>query len=435
MIEKKENVNAKNTIKKSVTPRIVKHPDIVIEGYEEALKVLNENATKDGFSASTEKHVNYYSVWARDHSICAVGALLTGDQNLIASAKSGILHLLLHQSDAGQIPSYIEIEKKTKVYGGLGSITSVDSNLWVLIAAAQIHKVTGDKRFISGKQIQRYRQIYRLIRAFDSNNCGLMEVHIAGDWADIMHRSYHVLYDECLHYKAFKSLIYLYEEYLKVGKDTNLREKVVKNIKWAKKRRKNIKPILNELFWLTPHSIEKIKEQYMIFFAHMEPQPFYQSHLTPFENNWSQRFDSFGNVLAILTNIASKDRANKIISYVCDNKINYPSPLTALHPPIYPNDADWEVVYEYREAPYTYHNGGIWPMVTGFWIAALVKAGKQKLAQVELERFAQAMKDHHWLFPEYIHGQTSAAMGRMKQAWSAAGYIIAKNAVDGKLPF
>ena len=409
--------------------------EIIEEGYLEAIECLKRNSTPDGFSATPERHANYYSVWARDHSITALGALLTGDKHLIATAKKGILNLLLHQSDAGQIPSYIEIEKKTKIYGGLGSITSIDSNLWVLICAAEIYKKTKDKRFISTKQIQRYKQIYRLVRAFDSNNCGLMEVHVAGDWADIVNRSYHVLYDECLHYQAFRDLIYIYKEFLKKP-ETELHGKVTKYVKWVTKRKKLIKPILNKLFWITPQNTDTIKEQYMIYLSDLEPYPFYQTHLMPFKHDWSQRFDTFGNALAIITGIAPKTRAHTIVRYVDETKMNLERPIPALYPVMYPNDTDWEPIYELKEQPHTYHNGGIWPMVTGFWVAGLVKTGKKRHAERELVKLAEVLQKQQWLFAEYLHGESLNPMGRNNQAWSAAGYIFAYHAVKfGKLPF
>lgn len=408
---------------------------LIEEGYIQSIACMHKNATPDGFSASPERHVNYYSVWARDHSITALAALLTKDEELIATAKKGLLHLLQHQSDAGQIPSYVEIEKKNKVYGGLGSITSIDSNLWVLICAEKIYAQTKDKRLLNKTNIFRYRQMYRLIRAFDSNNCGLMEVHIAGDWADIMHRSYHVLYDECLHLEAFKSLERMYKLFL-AKPQTDLHKKIRTNLRYLKKRKALIKPIMNKMFWFTPESIPKIKEQYMIYYGDMEPFPFYQSHITPFEHEWSHRFDSFGNSLAILSGIANKDKAKQIISYANDLKMSEPHSMPALHPVIQPTDIDWEPIYELKEQPHVYHNGGIWPMTVGFWVAALVKAGKKKQAQAELEKLAKLLESQQWLFAEYFHGDSAVPMGRMNQAWSAAGFIIGYHAVKyGTMPF
>ena len=40
------------------------------------------------------------------------------------------------------------------------------------------------------------------LSAHDSNNDGLIEVPEAGDWTDLFGRSYHVLYDEVLWYRA-----------------------------------------------------------------------------------------------------------------------------------------------------------------------------------------------------------------------------------------
>ena len=40
------------------------------------------------------------------------------------------------------------------------------------------------------------------LSAHDSNNDGLLEIPEAGDWTDLFGRSYHVLYDEVLWYRA-----------------------------------------------------------------------------------------------------------------------------------------------------------------------------------------------------------------------------------------
>lgn len=93
--------------------------ELLDEAYNKAVKVLHNNKTKYGFSASTEKKENYYSVWARDHCITSIGAILTKDEELIKTAKEGIFFLLKHQIDHGQVPSYIEIENKNRVYGAL----------------------------------------------------------------------------------------------------------------------------------------------------------------------------------------------------------------------------------------------------------------------------------------------------------------------------
>ncbi len=406
------------------------------EGYIKAVQMLHSNITPLGFSASTERHVNYFSVWARDHSITSLAALLTDDEPLIQTAKKGILLLLQKQNETGQVPSYVEIEKRKTVYGGLGTITSIDSNMWVVITAAQIHAKTKDKRFISEKQIIRYKKIYRLLRACDANNCGLIEVHQASDWADIFNRSYHVLYDECLYYLALKSIIYLYTQHLEKYPQCDSRDKKIKRIKWMKNRAKKIPTLVNKTFWLSKDLIPAIKEQYMIYSELRGDSPFYQSHIVPFKLEWEQRFDSFANVLAILSNIATKKKSEEIIHFVKSHQIHKPFPLTALYPHVTEQDVDWEPIYYQKEQPNHYHNGGIWPMIGGFWIASLVKSKKKTFAKKELESLSKTLKKQGWLFNEYMHGQSSQPLGRDNQAWSAAGYVIAYHAVtETKLPF
>lgn len=399
---------------------------LVREGYEEAIDVMKKNSTKMGFSASTEKVANYYSIWSRDHSICAVAAVLSKDKELIETAKKGVLLLLRKQADFGQIPSYVEIENKKKEYGGFGNITSVDSNMWAVIAAALLYKETKDKRFITDAMMERYRKIYFLLKSFDSNKCGLIEVPPAGDWADIFDRNYHVLYDEVLYYQALKDLLYLFKEGEKIEHSEEIEKKVKKRIRWISKRKPFVKRKINSHLWFTKETLPKIYEEYMIFDKPAESiYPFYQSHLMPFKHYWAKRFDSFGNLLAIATKIANRDRSKKIINYVLRHEINKPFPMKALSPPVYKHERDWQPIYAKKEQPHTYHNGGIWPLITGFWIYSLNKNKKPGVAKRDMITFANHLKKHKWKFHEYYHGKTGKPMGRSEQAWSAAGYIIA----------
>ncbi|MGM5484053.1 MAG: amylo-alpha-1,6-glucosidase [Nanobdellota archaeon] len=405
------------------------------ECYKKAMEVMYENITPLGFSASSEKSENYYAVWGRDHSITSIGAVLTGDKRLIDTAKKGILTLLRYQKDYGQIPSYIEIEKRKRVYGGLGAITSVDSNMWVVIAAAWLYKHTKDKRFIKEKNLIKYKQFYNLFKGFDSNDCGLIEVPKAGDWADIFNRTYHVLYDECLYYEALKALLYLFREASdKFDENNSFKKNIDKNIKWIRKRKAYTKRKINNNLWFSKDNIDKIREEYMIFDElEIKDYHYYQSHLMPFKHDWENRFDGFGNVIAMATGVADWKKKKSIINYVLKNGINEPVALTSLNPPVLKNEKGWEPIYEKREKPYTYHNGGIWPVITGFWIYCLSKNNCKKKAKAELFKFSELMKEDGWRFNEYYHGKNLKPMGKKFQAWSASGYIIAYTSLSRRV--
>lgn len=403
--------------------------NVIEEGYEKALDVLHRNITQLGFTATPERHANYYSVWARDHAITALAANLTGDEKLEKAAIKGVKTILRSQESSGQVASYVEIESRKKVYGGLGSITSVDSNMWIVIAAAQLYKRSKDKSLIDEKRMVKYKRLYRLLRAFDSNNCGLLEVHIAGDWADVFNRTYHVLYDECLYYEFLRSLEYLYKEGLDKGKiKKELSKKIETSLKYIHRRKLKVKREINRKFWITTQNKQEIREEYMIHNDLEGHSPFYQSHLAPFRMNWEHRFETLGNLLTIMTGISPEKRTKQILSFIKNNKINEPM-LRSLSPPVFEHDLDWEPIYSEKEHPHVYHNGGMWPFINGFYIYTLAKNKQSRMAKKELLKFALAMQEDKWLFNEHYHGESMNPLGRNHQAWSAAGYIIAYHAV------
>ena len=115
----------------------------------------------------------------------------------------------------------------------------------------------------------------------------------------------------------------------------------------------------------------------------------------------SDRFDLLGNSLAILTGIASPHRARNLVAWIeaeCEAMrdrgelaVDLPP---CLFPYILPHHADWRPRYERFNRPGEYHNGGVWPFVCGFYVAACVAAGRMGLAQAEAvgaDRTGQAM--------------------------------------------
>ena len=76
-----------------------------------------------------------------------------------------------------------------------------------------------------------------------------------------------------------------------------------------------------------------------------------------------------------------------------------------------------------------YHNGGVWPFVGGFWVAALAHAGMAARARRDLARLAQANALRDWQFNEWLHGRTLAPSGMPGQSWNAAAFLIACDAL------
>jgi Alkaline and neutral invertase len=155
----------------------------------------------------------------------------------------------------------------------------------------------------------------------------------------------------------------------------------------------------------------------------------------------SDRFDLLGNSLAILTGIASPERARELVAWVeaeCGAMRDRQELVVGLPPCLFPyilrRDRDWLPRYEQYNRPGEYHNGGVWPFVSGFYVAACVAAGRMDLAKVNLLALTELVKPWHenearWGFNEWIKAQTGEPSGRDWQTWSAAMYLYAAECV------
>jgi len=162
----------------------------------------------------------------------------------------------------------------------------------------------------------------------------------------------------------------------------------------------------------------------------------------------SERFDLLGNSLAILSGLASPSRANDMIIWIEEEcaEMKKRGELGIDLPPnffpfINPEDEEWNLRYKIYNNPGEYHNGGVWPFICGFYVAALVAAKKYSLANEKLFDLTRAIrlssKDNIGFgFNEWIKAQDGKPMGQDWQSWSAALYLYAAKCVeDKKTPF
>jgi glycogen debranching enzyme len=173
------------------------------QGYANAIELLSECRTSNGFLASRQDRDNYKRIWSRDGAIITLAALMSGEKKLIDCGVKTLLILADHQGPHGEIPSNIDPQTKRVSYGG--TTGRVDSNLWFIIAAAEYWQRTNDWDFL--------RQIHKalekacfLLGAWEYNNRDLLYVPLAGDWADEYVHNGYVLYDQLLYLQALRSL-------------------------------------------------------------------------------------------------------------------------------------------------------------------------------------------------------------------------------------
>jgi len=397
---------------------------IIIEGYHEALSTLRRNVTPLGFSACSladnevsGTDINYRSVWARDACITLIDTLELTDPEIRAAQKSTLRTLFDRLGPNGQMPANVRIETGIADYSGVGGICAIDSGLWAMTAFWAYVRKTGDLDLLSeyGEKLQ---TLMNWLGALDSNNDLLLEIPEAGDWTDLFGRSYHVLYDEVLWYRATVA----YARLLELQKQFDAAADYLR-------RSQALRSKILATFWPSTKS-EQGPQPFS--FAHQQTSvgdtSYLLAEITPFNFNW--RCDVLGNVQAFLSNVLDADRARTAFKFLWGVGVNDPYPVVNLYPPVQSGDPDWRSYYTVNllNLPGHYHNGGIWPFIGGMWVRFIHRIGLYEVACRELLKLAQLNrlgKNREWEFNEWVHSRTGRPMGKCYQAWSASSYIHA----------
>jgi sucrose-6F-phosphate phosphohydrolase len=398
--------------------------EFIRQGYEKAIEAVKYNITPLGFSACSLEHnyslgtdTNYRSVWARDGAITIIGTIpLTKKDEEIHNCQIATFDTLLsHVSPSGQVPSNVSIDDNTPDYSGVGGICSIDSGMWLIIAFYEYIKTTRKLDYLR-ENLNTLQCVMDWLSAHDGNNDALLEIPEAGDWTDLLGRSYNILYDEVLWYRTNICFGRLLEM---IGKE----EQAGDYIRWSQVIKKEIQ--LN--FW--PSTSQKMFES--ISFAESQyslgDARYLIAQVTPFDFSW--RCDVYGNILAFLYDVIDLEKAEHACRFMWGIGASDPYPVRNLYPAIMPGDPDWRSYYTVNllNLPHHYHNGGIWPFVGATWVRFLQKVGLEDTALKELCKLAHLNKlgmRYEWEFNEWAHGKTGRPMGKMFQAWSAAQFIL-----------
>jgi hypothetical protein len=145
------------------------------------------------------------------------------------------------------------------------------------------------------------------------------------------------------------------------------------------------------------------------------------------------RFFALGNLLAILFGITSQQEAHRIMSLYHERWDDLVGRMPAKL--VFPAVAGKEWMFltgsDPKNVPWSYHNGGNWPVLLWPLVAAALKSGRGDLAQLALDAADHALPGAHW--PEYFDGRRGNLLGRkaqLNQVWSATGYLFAHKLMD-----
>lgn len=386
---------------------------LIDDCYQKALEIMKVNSTEYGFLASQGRPD---CIWNRDGSFVCLGAMLTGNKELIATAKRTLITLQEKQTQLGQLPNAVYIDPpKINYY-------AVDATAWWIIAVDCVWRMTGDNEFLESMR----DSVEKAITWLNYQTIDLSDLIIsppAADWMDSsLQRWGKVFYNNILYYKALLCAN-------KILGNTGKQKSVAID---------KIKAWINLLFWPTQLVTEWISGWGSEFYEDaIDPNREHYLNYLSFES-YDTRCDVTANCLAILWDIADEEKRDKILEYITDRQLSEPFPVQVLGPPIFNPSLSWNPKIDlYRppagqNLPYYYHNSGIWTWVGGLYIVSLVLAKSRYLAEKELIKLAEANRkgiESEWEFNEWLHGKTGKPMGDLKQTWNASGYIIAYKAV------
>lgn len=368
----------------------------VAEARTAALEVLLYNARHGRNRLPRTAAWGYPEPYTRDLLISSLGILVSGNSELLASLGRVLRTLGKNQSPLGHMPSLIDAPEDRG---------ASDATPLFLLALAWYRKATSRPRFLATPA----RKALTWMSYQSPDDAVMVAQQPTSDWRDEQWVEGYGLFVNTLVY-AFLKLH---------GQD---------------QRARSLATLMNR-FDIQKHGHHLLTHEGLT----VPRKPYFA--LWSYKIHNSERFDLLGNCLAILGGIASPARSRRLITWIekaCDSLKHRKLLAVDLPPCLFPfirrSDPDWRPRYAKYNAPGDYHNGGVWPFVCGFYVAALVAAERFALAEKKLLALTDLVTPTRvarvpYGFNEWIKAQDGQPRGQDWQTWSAAMYLYATECV------
>ncbi|MBI1975036.1 MAG: glycogen debranching protein [Parcubacteria group bacterium] len=360
---------------------------------EEAERVIRACRHSLGLKASATL-TGYPQVWARDSMITLFGAVFIKDDAIRLALRRSLETLARYQSESGCIPDNVHVITRQPNFRAY-----MDGNMWFVLGHHVYRWAYRDDDFLRA-QWGSIKKTLQWLASPDAYRDRLLTMMEACDWQDRFATRGHGLTINALYVGALECAAQMATGF----GEANLAQE-------CSERADVVRDAVRSRLWGGRYFIPYLsgKER----------------------GAW---FDTLGNILAILFDVADGSQAAQILDYARDVGVSDPLPSKAIHPPVFPGQADWREYYRkyHLNLPHQYHNGGSWPFVGGFHVLSLVKVGRFEEAEAMLLKLVEANrvgKRREWEFNEWLHGLTGKPMGKVKQAWSAGMFLWAYEAV------
>ena len=405
---------------------------------------------------SEREALNYDQCFIRDFIPAALVFLIQGKTEIVYNFLIETVGLQkqkrridCYQPPTGLMPASFKVESPTNGeqylhadFGdkAIGRVTPIDSCLWWIILLRAYVKATGDEDLAKSANFQ--EALVFILEICLGPQFEMTPTLLVPDGACMIDRpmglSGHPLEIQSLFYFALRAA----REMITRNKEgTALVDKI-------NNRLGSLVFHLRDYYWLDLGKLNQIhryqSEQFgesvvNKFNIYPESIPFWLTDWMPDTGGYLAgnlgpgkmdfRFFSLGNLVAIMGSLTTEQQSQDILTLIESRWADLVSkmPLKLCYPAI--EGLTWKIITgcDPKNTPWSYHNGGSWPVLLWMMMAACQKMEREDLADRAMAIAELRLMKDGW--PEYYDGKNGRLIGKSSrkfQTWTIAGWLLAK---------
>jgi glycogen debranching enzyme len=403
--------------------------------------------------------LNYDQCFVRDFVPCALLFLIQGRSEIVRNFLIETLGLQSHDKqmdcfNAGQglmpasfkVESWDERQYLTADFGehAIGRVTPVDSCLWWLILLRAYVKATGDITLAHEPEFQ--QGIMLILKLCLADRFDMYPTMLVPDGAFMIDRRMgvygHPLEIQALFYAALRSA----RELLAHTRKADVYRQIVNQ------RLSTLNFHIREYYWLDLPRLNEIyryrgeefgtsainkfniyPDSIPLWLTEWMPETggYLAGNLGPAQMDF--RFFALGNLMAAISSLASERESQSIMDLIdqrWQDLVGY-MPMKICFPAV--EDLEWKILTgcDPKNVPWSYHNGGNWPVLMWLFAAAAQKTGRTDLGWRAIEMAERRLSEDEWA--EYYDGRNGRLVGKASrkfQTWTIAGYLLAREFME-----
>lgn len=402
---------------------------------------------------------NYEECFVRDFAVSGFVYLADGKPDVVANFLDVTLQLLAQELDLegqemqpGVMPASFGVlhgangESLLADFGdrAIGRVAPVDAMMWWMILMYAYVRRTGDRR-LSGEAAS-LEHMENVLRLCLKGSFEVFPTLLVPDGSFMIDRRMGV-YGHPLEIQALLyAVLQIVDDLFAPGPSNQAL------LDLAAQRRQRLRDYVRSEYWLDADRLSEIHRYATEEFGRHNHNPLniYPESVPQWVDSWlpeqggylvgnlgpgrfDTRYFAFGNLLAIIFGLADEDQAQRIMDLYEARwgDLIGAMPIKLCYPAL--EGVEWQLLTggDPKNQPWSYHNGGNWPVGVWIFVAAALRAHRRELAERAMTIAAASLPAQGW--PEYYDGRTGRMIGRhanLNQTWSAASFIFAHRMLE-----